>query len=282
LNKKGSKILNFKYIKLSLALISAAAVAIAFDGYMIAVAFVATLVGALVALEILFWVTVIALALISAINPKKKIKSRFYGFVLNSAIIEICSLARIVIKVNGKERLPDVPYLLVCNHRSNFDNFILTSVIRDPYLVFISNPENFKIPFVGLLIKRCGYLAIDRENPRNALKTIHASADLVKNENMCVGVFPEGTRGHGEGVAPFSEGCFLVAKKSACPIVVASLKDTDSIHSRFPRKTTVTLDFVGVIDAEDAKMKRSGELSDTAYAMISASYCAASPEKTEN
>jgi len=95
-----------------------------------------------------------------------------------------------------------------------------------------------------------------------------------KNENMSIGVFPEGTRGREEGVAPFSEGCFLIAKKAACPVVVASLKGTDRIHKRFPLESVVELEFVDVIPAETVKEKRSGELSDIAYGMINKSYLA--------
>ena len=264
--------MNIRYIKLVAALAAAVPFAFMYDGVYTLIAYAIAFLISLLAVNILFWLFIILMAFISGFNPKNKKNSRFYGFLLNTAIIEVIKLARIKVVVTGKEKLPSEPYLLVCNHRSNFDNFIITSVIRDPYLVFISKPSNFKIPFAGRIIKRCGYLAIDRENPRNALKTIHASADLVKDDKMSVGVFPEGTRGHSEGVAPFSEGCFLVAKKAACPVVVASLRGSDDIRGRFPRKTTVYLDFVAVIDGEEAKAKRSGELSAVAYELINNSY----------
>jgi len=261
-------------IKLVLSLSAAIPFAFMYDGWWAALAYVIAFTVAFLAVNILFWLFVIFLAFVSGFGGKDSKKSGFFSFWLNTAITEVCWLARIKVKALGKEKLPDVPYLLVCNHRSNFDNFVITSVIRDPYLVFISKPSNFKIPFAGRLIKRCGYLAIDRENPRNALKTIHASSELIKNENMSIGVFPEGTRGREEGVAPFSEGCFLIAKKAACPVVVASLKGTDRIHKRFPLESVVELEFVDVIPAETVKEKRSGELSDIAYGMINKSYLA--------
>ena len=259
-------------IKLVLSLGAAVPFAFMYDGWWALLAYAIAFAGAFLAVNILFWLFVIFLAFIAGFGGKDSKKSGFFAFWLNTAITEVCWLARIKVKITGKEKLPSVPYLLVCNHRSNFDNFVITSVIRDPYLVFISKPSNFKIPFAGRLIKRCGYLSIDRENPRNALKTIHASAELLKNEKMSIGVFPEGTRGREEGVAPFSEGCFLIAKKAACPIVVASLKGTDGIHKRFPLTSTVNLEFVDVIPEGDVKAKRSGELSDIAHSMITDSY----------
>ena len=253
-----------------------------FDGIWSVIAFAVAFLCNIIAVNLLIWIFVIITALCASINPKNKRLSRFYGTVLNFALTEICSLARIKVKTSGTENIPDVPYLLVANHRSNFDNFIISAVLNDPFLVFISKPSNFKIPFVGRIIKRCGYLAIDRENPRNALKTIHASAELVKNDGASVGVFPEGTRGHGESMAEFSEGCFLVAKKAACPIVVICLRGTDKVKNRFPFRTTVYLDVVGVITADEVKEKRSGELSGDAYAQICGRYLSVDqlPSKT--
>lgn len=261
-------------IKLIVALGGAVPFAFMYDGAWAVLAVAIAFVCSYIAVNILFWLITIALAVISGFGKNEKKNSRFFAFWLNTAITEVCWLARIKVNAIGMEKLPNVPYLLVCNHRSNFDNFVITSVLRDPMLVFISKPSNFRIPFAGRLIKRCGYLAIDRENPRNALKTIHTSADLIKTENMSVAVFPEGTRGREDGVAEFSEGCFLIAKKAACPVVVTSLTETDKIHSRFPFKTKVRFEIVDIISAEDVKAKRSGELSEIAHKLITDSYLA--------
>lgn len=220
------------------------------------------------ALTLITWLFIIGVALTARKEPRNGKLSYFHGAVMNLGLTAIASYARIRVKVKGKDKLPLSPYLLVCNHRSNFDNFILSAVIKNPYLVFISKPENFKIPFVGRMMRRCGYLGIDRENPRAALKTINKAADMIKEMNAYVGVFPEGTRGSGEGVAGFSEGCFLVAKKAGCPIVIAVLDGTEKIHKRFPFTTTVKLEFLEVISPEDVRDKRSGELSDIAHTLI--------------
>ncbi len=256
--------------KLLFSLASMVAALLVFDELYIQAVVLVSLVLGYLASNILLWLFIILVAATARKNPKGEKLSRFYGAFLNMALGQVCRLARIKVKVTGKEKLPKKPYLLVANHRSNFDNFILSSVIKNPFLIFISKPSNFKIPFAGRVISRCRYLAIDRENPRNALKTIHKAADMVKNNGASVGVFPEGTRGQGEGVAPFSEGCFLIAKKAACPVVVASIKGSDNIKKRFPRKTLVLLDFIEVIDAEQVSEMRSGDISEIAHKLISA------------
>ncbi len=260
--------------KLLVSVAAAVAGVFAFDvkGLTLAWFIPASLAVGFLAANILLWIFILTVALTASKNPKGEKLSRFYGNVLNMALAEISWLARIRIKVTGIEKLPDCPYLLVANHRSNFDNFIISRAIKNPYLIFISKPANFRIPFVGRLISRCRYLAIDRENPRAALKTIHKAADMVKTAGASVGVFPEGTRGHEDGVvAPFSEGCFLVAKKAACPVVVACIKGSAGIHKRFPLATKVELDFLTVITPEQVEQKRSGELSEIAHSAISTS-----------
>lgn len=218
--------------------------------------------------NVLLWLFILGVATVASKKPEKGRISLFYGSVLNMAYGEVCKFARIKIKVTGKDLIPNRPYLLIANHRSNFDNFILSSIIKNPHLVYISKPQNFNIPFAGRIITRCGYLPIDKDDPRKALKSIHKAADMVKNTGAYVGVFPEGRRVFEGPIIPFSEGCFLVAKKAACPVVVASIKGTEEIKKRFPRKTEVDIDFLTVIDTETVAAKRSGDISDIAFNAI--------------
>ncbi len=218
--------------------------------------------------NILLWLFILSVAIVASKKPEKAKLSVFYGSVLNMAYCEVRKFAMIDLKVTGKEIIPDRPYLLVANHRSNFDNFILSSIIKNPHLVYISKPQNFAIPFAGRIITRCGYLPIDKDDPRKALKTIHKAADMVKNDGAYMGVFPEGRRVFEGGIIPFSEGCFLVAKKAACPVLVASIRGTENIKKRFPRRTVVNIDFLTVIDEETVAANRSGDISAIAFNAI--------------
>lgn len=91
-------------------------------------------------------------------------------------------------------------------------------------------------------------MAIDRENPRNAIKTINRAADLIASDTISVGVYPEGHRGTGANLQEFKAGCFKTAVKANCPILVTTIWGTEKIHSNFPlRKTDVYFDVLGVI-----------------------------------
>ena len=45
-------------------------------------------------------------------------------------------------------------------------------------------------------MRRCCYLEIDRENPKNAFATVGRAVDFIKNDVCPVGLFPEGHRTH--------------------------------------------------------------------------------------
>ena len=154
--------------------------------------------------------------------------------------------------------------MLVYNHKSNFDPIIQTYVLKKTNLVHISKPSNFKIPIAGPFIKRCGFLSIDRENSKNALKTIIKAINYISDDIYSVGVSPEGTRNKNDGydLLPFRNGCFKIALKAKCPIVVCTMKNAQFIHSNFPiKKTTVIMEIVDVLSYEDIKDMDTQEIS---------------------
>lgn len=97
-------------------------------------------------------------------------------------------------------------------------------------------------------------MAIDRENPRNAINTINRAANLIASDTMSVGVYPEGHRGSGDNIQEFKAGCLNTAIKANCPVLVTTIWGTDKIHSNFPfRRTDVYFDILGVVYPEKHK-----------------------------
>ena len=112
------------------------------------------------------------------IDPDKAYEknSPFYRFLLDSATAAAMKLLRIRVHVSGIEKIPkDTKVLFVSNHRSNFDPIITWYILKKWKIAFVSKPSNFKIPFFGRIIRKCCFMPIDRENPRNAIVTIQHS-----------------------------------------------------------------------------------------------------------
>jgi 1-acyl-sn-glycerol-3-phosphate acyltransferase len=167
-------------------------------------------------------------------------------------------LLRVKIHVNGAQKLPEGPILFVENHRSNYDPLVTWHAFRRRRLAFVSKPSNFRIPFFGPLIRRCCFLAIDRENPRNAMQTILKAAKLMTEERMDVAIYPEGTRNKDKGLLPFHNGVFKIAQRANAPIAVLCVTGTENIHKRTPfRRTDVYLDVLEVLPAEQVKREKT-------------------------
>ena len=231
---------------------------------------ITVLSGTYLSLSVLFWGSII---LFSFTMSKKKTyddtPGGVYGKLFNLIFDCICSYARIKITVTGKENIPSRPFMLVCNHRSKFDNMVISTVLKRPELIFISKPENFDIIVCGRYMHRCSYLPIDHENIRAAMRTINTSIELIKNKNASVGIFPEGRRNPPDMLGAFSEGCFLMAKKAECPILVCTVSETDKVCKRFPfRSTNVRLNFIETIPYESIKDTRTSEISKQVHDMM--------------
>ncbi len=199
------------------------------------------------------------------VNMKKEYdkESRYYRFLLNSSTFFATKLIRIKLHVTGKNQLPKGRYLMVSNHRSKFDPILSWLVFGDQQLSFISKPENFKVPVYGRLIHRLCFMPIDRENPRNALKTIIRAADLITRDVASVAVYPEGTRNYDEGLLPFHNAVFKIAQKANVPIVIVTVKNTYEIQKNYPlHRSHVYIDVVKVLDANEIKKKKTAELGD--------------------
>ena len=191
------------------------------------------------------------------VDPKKEYEknSTFYRFLLDSATAAAMKLLRIRVRVTGMEKVPkDAKVLFVSNHRSNFDPIVTWYAFRKWKIAFVSKPSNFKIPFFGRIIRKCCFMAIDREDPRNAISTIHKAADLLGKQVVSVGIYPEGTRSKTCALLPFHNGVFKIAQKAEVPIVVLCVSGTEKIAKRTPfRPTDVYLDVLEVFPGENIK-----------------------------
>ncbi len=199
------------------------------------------------------------------VNTKKEYEkeSKYYRFLLNNSTFWMTKVLRIKLHVSGAERLPEGRFLLVSNHRSKFDPILTWLVLGDRQLSFISKPENFKVPFYGRIIHRLCFMAIDRENPRNAVKTINRAVDLIGRDVANVAVYPEGTRNYEEGLLPFHNAMFKIAQKANVPVAVVTVKGTYEIQKNFPlHRSHVYIDVVKTLGAEHVKATKTAALGD--------------------
>jgi 1-acyl-sn-glycerol-3-phosphate acyltransferase len=129
------------------------------------------------------------------------------------------------VKVFGTENVDSKkPKIYMSNHQSAFDIFALLGKLRVNFK-FILKQELMQIPILGFAMRRTGYIAIDRRDPRRAVASINEAVQKIKG-GASVLVFPEGTRSPDGQLGPFKKGGFHLALKSECDIVPVTIIDS--------------------------------------------------------
>ena len=84
------------------------------------------------------------------------------------------------------------PFVIMHNHSSFLDLFFLPIVLKEKYTAIIA-AKNFKIPIIGLILKRMKGIPIHRKNKLQSRKSIEIAQKRIK-EGYHIAIFPEGTR----------------------------------------------------------------------------------------
>lgn len=205
------------------------------------------------------------------VNPNKPAgkNSRFYRFLVKITLPMLFSLLRVKVESTGTEKVSGVyPAMLVCNHLNNIDPAVILKELPELRLGFIGKKEIYgEMPFVARYMHKLNCLPIDRENNREAAKTIIEAIRLIKNETASVGVFPEGYTSLDGKLHPFRNGAFKIATKAKCPIVVCTLLGTaEAMKHLFRRKNTIYFDVLEVIPASEVEGMTTAEIAERIHA----------------
>lgn len=155
----------------------------------------------------------------------------------------ITALARLVfslfarLDVHGLENLPaQGGVVLAANHMTNFDVFPLQFVL--PRLIFFMGKEElFRHPLMDAVLRRLGGFPVVR-GAHDEWAIRHAQQILERG--LVLGLFPEGKRNLGKGLAPAKTGAARLAISTGCPIVPVAIDGTQRLFKRFPGRVTVT------------------------------------------
>src|SRR5216683_2374585 len=115
-------------------------------------------------------------------------------------------------------------YIIIANHYSYFDIPCIFAAIPQP-IRFMAKVSLFKIPIFGWSLGRAGFIPIDRQNRRTAVKSFDLAAERIRKGNTVV-VFPEEGRSRNREMREFQRGAFLLALKSRLEMVPMAIDGT--------------------------------------------------------
>jgi len=209
------------------------------------------------------WVFVSVLLVDTSKSPDKF--SKYYRTIINATLPMFFKISGVKIHSEGLDLVPeDKRFLFVCNHIDNFDPVVIMSLLPRAELAFIGKKEIYeKMPIVAKAMHKLHGLPIDRENNREAVKTIIKAVNIIKEDKASVGIFPEGYASLDGELLPMRNGAFKIAYKAEVPIVVAVIDGTKPVrYNIFRRKTDVFFKVLEIIPAERLKEINSAELGD--------------------
>src|SRR5580698_10142633 len=123
------------------------------------------------------------------------------------------------LRVEGLERLPDGPCVLVSNHASYLDGIAFTAALP-PRFGFVIKREMATVPLAGFLLHRIGSQFMARDKAGQTTKDARRVMRSAENGHSIV-FFPEGTFSEEPGLLKFHYGAFATAQRAGCPVVPA-------------------------------------------------------------
>jgi 1-acyl-sn-glycerol-3-phosphate acyltransferase len=131
---------------------------------------------------------------------------------------KLLKAAGVRIETIGEEKLnPDMTYIYAANHSSLFDIPAVFAGLKDDVRI-IYKKELEKIPAFGAGMRKSPYIGINRDNPREAMKSMEEAIEHIRRGDSVI-VFPEGSRSKSGEVQSFKRGAFMLASRSGKPIV---------------------------------------------------------------
>ena len=194
-----------------------------------------------------------------------------YRKVLELYVESALPVLRVNVRTKGMNKVPtDRRFLLVCNHCNNIDPVLLLDKFAGHQVAFISKKENKDMFLVGKVMHKLLCQLIDRENDREALKTILKCVEILKEDKASIGVFPEGYILPHRKLHAFRPGVFKIAQKAKVPIVVCTLKDTANaiVNLLHYRPSDIELSVLQVIEPEEYAGKKTVQIADEIYRMM--------------
>ena len=224
-------------------------------------------IASLLALIILFFIVLFFLTIWEPLKKERTKQSKYYRKVLLFYNYFLFDLFNMKIEYSGLEKLKrGEKYMVISNHRSNLDSLLIDTYLKEFGLVFVAKKSLFKIPFVRRIIHGCNYIYLDRGDIKQECRAIKKGINILNDSNdpCSVGVFPEGTRTINKDytLGEFKPGCFNLAKKTKCKIVLSCTRYTDLVNKGLLfKRHKVFYDIIGIIDYEEYKDMNTIELS---------------------
>jgi 1-acyl-sn-glycerol-3-phosphate acyltransferase len=139
-----------------------------------------------------------------------------------------CFMTPIKVDVVGRTNIIDhQSYVVVANHQSSFDIFVLWGFLGIDTR-WVMKKQLRKVPLFGLAGKLGGNIYIDRNDRKGAHESLKEVRKILPNGVSLI-MLPEGTRSRDGNLREFKKGAFVLSLDLGIPLLPVSIVDTKYI-----------------------------------------------------
>ncbi|MBK8898292.1 MAG: AMP-binding protein [Candidatus Competibacteraceae bacterium] len=171
--------------------------------------------------------------------------------------------------VRGLEHLPAGPCVLVANHSSYLDAYVLMVAIPR-HFHYVAKRELLDNAWIGKPLQRIGTLFVERFDPQRSATEAGQIIEAARS-GKSLGFFPEGTFTRMPGLLAFRMGAFVAAAQAGTPVVPTIIRGTRSMlraGSWFPRWGRLEVILEAPIQPDGDDWSAAVRLKDAARAVI--------------
>ena len=157
-------------------------------------------------------------------------------------------------KYSGKENIGEGAGIIVGNHQSYLDAFMLNNAFTYKEMennYYIATALHFKSDFMKYLAGRGNIILVDAN--RNLKNTLQAAAKVLKSGKKLL-IFPEGARTRDGQLQEFKKTFAILAKELNVPIYPFVLKgayEAFPYNKKFPKRNSISVQFLENIEPQD-------------------------------
>jgi len=162
-----------------------------------------------------FWVVVAPIWVLTLPFDRRRRFSHWYAWTWANHYVALSPFWRV--HVRGREKIADDrPYVLVANHQSFGDIFVLYGLRKQ--FKWVAKSSVFMVPFLGWMMWMADYVAIRRGSAASRARMMSTCLAHLRR-GMPVLMFPEGTRSRDGEIQEFRRGAFALAVEAGVPVV---------------------------------------------------------------
>ena len=130
----------------------------------------------------------------------------------------------VALHTRGLEHIPAGPCIVVANHASFLDAYVLIAVLPRHFR-YVAKRELLDNPWLARPLARMGTVFVERFDVQRGVEEAGQLTEAVRSGRDLV-FFPEGTFTRQPGLQPFRMGAFLAAAQAGVPIVPVAIQGT--------------------------------------------------------